>query len=165
MATTLAAAQDHVEHIADELFKLTGPTVLLSHSAGGPCGWALAAMGADLVKGIVAVEPLGFPGMEHAQGVFSHGLVAKEFRGEADPYDRPIAVVTGEATWMREANVRLVDFLQEQAGLTEHLELEKHGIRGNGHMMMSEMNSADIAALIVQWVFNNIPESTDPGLC
>lgn len=66
MATTLTASQHHVEAIADTLFELLGPTIIVSHSAGGPCGWALAAKGGDMVEAIVAIEPLGYPGLVHA---------------------------------------------------------------------------------------------------
>lgn len=152
MATTLVAAQRHVEAIADELFSLTGPTIILSHSAGGPCGWALAAIGGDLVAAIVAIEPLGYPGQEHAQGRFENGLTAASFEGDANPYARPILMVTGEASWMREANARASDFLTTQGHGAEHIQLEEYGINGNGHMMMSETNSDNIADLLIQWI-------------
>lgn len=151
MATTLVAAQRHVEAIADELFKLTGSTIILSHSAGGPCGWALAAVGGDTVAAIVAIEPLGYPGQEHPQGCFDNGLVAASFSGEANPYERPILVVTGEATWMREANAKTAEFLAAQGYGAQHIRLEEHDITGNGHMMMSETNSDKIVDLLINW--------------
>lgn len=150
MPTTLEAAQRQVEAIADELFSVTGPTVILSHSAGGPCGWALAAIGGDSVAAILAIEPLGYPGLLHPHGRFENGLAAVSFAGQADPYDRPIFLVTSEATWMREANTRAAEFLVDQGYHAEHIRLEQHGIRGNGHMMMSEQNSDKIADLLVK---------------
>lgn len=75
MATSLAARQHHVEAIADGLFERSGPTIIVSHSAGGACGWALAAKGGDKVEVIVAIEPLGYPGMVHPLGTFKNGLV------------------------------------------------------------------------------------------
>ncbi|WP_299847525.1 alpha/beta fold hydrolase [uncultured Paracoccus sp.] len=152
MATTLEASQRHVEAIATQLFQLTGPTVLVSHSAGGPLGWALAAMGGDQVAAILAIEPLGEPGLQHALGRFDNGLSAVAFAGPADPYARPIAVVSGEATWMRANNARAADFLARQGHDAEHIRLEEHGITGNGHMMMSETNSDQIAAFLIGWL-------------
>ncbi len=152
MATELAASQRHVEAIAGELFTLTGPTVIISHSAGGPCGWALAAVGGDSVAAVLAIEPLGYPGMDHPFGRFDNGLAATAFDGDTDPYARPIALVTGEASWMREANAKAAQFLSEQRGLFEHIQLESHGISGNGHMMMSEQNSDQIAQLLLNWL-------------
>jgi hypothetical protein len=33
-----------------------------------------------------------------------------------------------------------------------HLRLESVGLRGNGHMMMMEKNSAEIAGAIADWI-------------
>jgi len=152
MATTLEAAQRHVEAIAEPLFKLTGPSVIISHSAGGPCGWALAALGGDTVAAVVAIEPLGYPGQEHLLGRFNNGLAAASFSGKFNPYERPVLLVTGEATWMREANAKAAEFLVAQGYGAEHILLEEQGITGNGHMMMSEINSDIIADLLVKWI-------------
>ncbi len=53
---------------------------------------------------------------------------------------------------MREANAKAAQFLSEQRGLFEHIQLESHGISGNGHMMMSEQNSDQIAQLLLNWL-------------
>ncbi|WP_082457753.1 alpha/beta fold hydrolase [Pseudomonas sp. EGD-AK9] len=152
MATNLVSAQKHVEVIAPQLFEITGDTILVSHSAGGPCGWALAAMGGPRVKAVAAVEPLGYPGLEHPLGVFENGLCVSQFSGLHDPYQRPIAFVTGQATWMRGANLRASKYLQEQNYNVTHFLLEEYGIWGNGHMLISEKNSSDIAKLIISWL-------------
>lgn len=156
MATTLAAAQKHVEAIAPQLFEVTGDTILVSHSAGGPCGWALAAIGGARVKAVVAVEPLGYPGLQHSLGDFENGLCAVEFSGSHDPYERPVALVTGHASWMREANLKAAKYLQDQNYDVTHFLLEDYGVLGNGHMMMSEKNSSDIAAIIIDWVNESV---------
>lgn len=154
MATTLVAAQRHVEAIAPELFELTGRTVLVSHSAGGPCGWALAAIGGEKVAAIIAVEPLGSPDIDHPLGRFENGLAAAPFAGNSDPYARPIVVVTGEATWMRKDNDQLVRYLNAKGYACSHIRLEEQGVTGNGHMMMSELNSDEVASLLVDWIDN-----------
>lgn len=152
MATTLVASQRHVETIGLHLFEIVGDTVLLAHSAGGPCGWALSAIGGPRVKAIVAVEPLGCQDLDHPQGRFSNGLCAAEFGGAYDPFDKPIAVITGQATWMRETNSKAVAYLQKKGAPVEHIWLEDRGIFGNGHMMVSEKNSDAIASLINAWI-------------
>jgi len=43
------------------LLDLTGPAVLVTHSAGAPAGWLAANKRPGLVKAIVAVEPVGPP--------------------------------------------------------------------------------------------------------
>lgn len=152
MATTLEASQRHVEAIADELFEITGHTAIISHSAGGPCGWALAAMGGNSVAAVIAVEPLGYPGMTHPLGTFGDGLLAAAAAGSFDPYARPCVIVTGEAGWMRDANNRAAAFLESRGHSEPHLRLEEYGLTGNGHMMMSETNSDSIAKLLVDWI-------------
>jgi len=49
----------------------------------------------------------------------------------------------------------------EQAGVqVDYLQLADIGIRGNGHMMMLEENSDEIAKIIYDWLQDNTP-STD----
>lgn len=45
-----------------ELLDKLGPSIVLTHSQGGPLGWLAADARPDLVKAIVAVEPNGPPG-------------------------------------------------------------------------------------------------------
>lgn len=156
MATHLVASQAHVEAIASALFALVGDTVLVTHSAGGPCGWALSACGGPQVKGIVAVEPLGAPGLDHALGRFDDGLTAAPFAGPNDPFAPPIALVTAEASWMRDMNFRAAHYLRSRGARLTHLDLPTLGITGNGHMMMSELNSDVIANVIVNWLHQTI---------
>jgi len=163
MANSLAAAQRHCEAIASELFSLTSDTVLVTHSAGGPCGWAMAAVGGPRVKAIVAVEPQGEPGLAHPQGTFANGLCAAEFSGEYDPYGRPITFVTGEATWMRAMNARSVAYLKEQGYDVTHVLLEQHAISGNGHMLISEKNSDEIAALLISHLNQQLDTLRQPS--
>ncbi|MGN8005981.1 hypothetical protein ACTJKQ_22575 [Acidovorax sp. 22279] len=156
MATQLAASQAHVEAIASALFDLVGDTVLLTHSAGGPCGWALSAWGGQQVKGIVAVEPLGAPGLEHAFGRFDNGLCAAPCSGLHDPFAPPIALLTSESSWMREMNFQAAEYLRSRGARLTNLDLPALGITGNGHMMMSELNSDAIADVIVHWLDQTI---------
>lgn len=152
MATSLAATQAHVEAIAPALFDIVGDTILLTHSAGGPCGWALAAIGGTRVKAIVAVEPLGSPELEHPLGRFAHGLNAAPLAGPHDPFKEPIAIITGEATWMRQSNAEAAHYLASKGAAIDHIRLEERGIHGNGHMMMCEKNSDRIAQEIIDWI-------------
>ncbi|MFV0923479.1 alpha/beta fold hydrolase [Sphingomonas parapaucimobilis] len=156
MAASLASSQRHVEAIAEQLFRTTGPTIIVSHSMGAPCGWALTALGGENVAAVVAAEPFGYPGMVHPLGTFDNGLVPTSYHGRHDPFDRPVAVVTGEATWMRETNALAADFLRVRAPVFEHILLEQYGITGNGHMLMSESNSGEIAELVIHWLDRNV---------
>jgi len=66
--------------------------------------------------------------------------------------DFPIVVVTSEASWMATDNHGTVDFLRQAGAQVEHLRLEEHGVRGNGHAMMLETNSDAVAAILADWI-------------
>jgi pimeloyl-ACP methyl ester carboxylesterase len=66
--------------------------------------------------------------------------------------DVPIVVVTAEASWMAADNHGIVDFLAQAGASVEHLRLEDKRIHGNGHAMMLETNSDEIAGVIAQWI-------------
>jgi pimeloyl-ACP methyl ester carboxylesterase len=68
----------------------------------------------------------------------------------------PILVVVSEAAWMASFTHGMVDFLRQAGASAELLRLEEHGIHGNGHMMMSEKNSDEIAALLEEWIVRNV---------
>ena len=53
------------------LLDAIGPAVLFTHSAGGPMGWLTADARPELVKAIVAIEPLGPPFLDNPELGFS----------------------------------------------------------------------------------------------
>ncbi len=72
----------------------------------------------------------------------------------------PIVIVTGEASFHGPYEHCVVKFL-EQAGVhPTWLNLGAMGIHGNGHMMMLEKNSDQIADVIEKWVRKALAERT-----
>jgi len=72
----------------------------------------------------------------------------------------PIAIVTGEASFHGPYEHCVVKFL-EQAGVhPTWLNLGAMGIHGNGHMMMLEKNSDQIAEAIEKWLRKALSEKT-----
>ncbi len=61
-------------------------------------------------------------------------------------------VVTGEASWHRGYDRGTVEYLRQGGMEVDHIELAEIGIHGNGHMMMLERNSDEIAAVIERWL-------------
>ena len=62
----------------------------------------------------------------------------------------PLLVVTAEASYHAAYDHCTVGFLRRYGAEVTHLRLEDAGIRGNGHMLMQEANSHDIAVLVAK---------------
>ena len=184
----LAQTQQLMQRAGAELLDRIGPAILLTHSMGAPFGWLVADSRPNLVKGIVAVEPMGPPFAQLPMGLgdLSYGLTAipmtfdpplkaptelrREIRkapkpGLADCFVQkeparrlpnlasiPVAVVTSEASAWSMHDHGTVDYLVQAGVRAVHLRLEDHGLRGNGHLMMQERNSDDIAAFLERWI-------------
>jgi pimeloyl-ACP methyl ester carboxylesterase len=74
--------------------------------------------------------------------------------------DRPILYLAAEASFYAPFNHCTIQYL-EQAGVNaDYIQLADIGIRGNGHMMMMERNSDEVAEVIYDWLEENTP-STD----
>ncbi|HZZ09860.1 MAG TPA: alpha/beta hydrolase [Paraburkholderia sp.] len=67
--------------------------------------------------------------------------------------DVPVLVVTGEASYHARYDHCTVSYLKQAGVKTTHIQLAADcGIRGNGHMMMLELNNRDIAAVAGNWL-------------
>ncbi len=64
----------------------------------------------------------------------------------------PVLLVTAERSPSARFDHGTVDFMQQAGVAVEHLRLEEVGLLGNGHMMMLERNSDDIAAHLALWL-------------
>jgi pimeloyl-ACP methyl ester carboxylesterase len=182
----MALTHANMQRTGAALLDLIGPSILLTHSAGGPFGWVVADARPELVKAVVAVEPIGPPFLERPGGGLEWGITAipltfdppaaspaeltreerlaplpelKPCLVQAEPARRlprlmgiPMVLVTGEASWMAQDNHGVVDFLRQAGVGIEHLRLESVGVHGNGHMIMSELNSDQAAAAIDRWI-------------
>jgi predicted transglutaminase-like cysteine proteinase len=65
-------------------------------------------------------------------------------------------VVTGEASFRATYDHCTSKFLTQAGVPNTHLRLEAVGIRGNGHMMMMEKNSSEVAGAIADWIEANL---------
>jgi hypothetical protein len=65
-------------------------------------------------------------------------------------------VVTGEASYHAPYDHCTAGFLAQAGVANTHLRLEDQGIHGNGHMLMIEKNSREIAALIAKWISGHV---------
>ncbi len=170
----------HVACCAALLEKI-GRCIVLAHSLGATTLWPLVQRNPDAVAAMVAIEPNGPPfvdvppvgdglrilrdwGISYLPLQFdppvesSRHLLELCRETHVSPHRlrgmqaSKVLVVTGSASYHAAYDGQTVDFLRRFGVEVEHMLLADHGLAGNGHMMMLESNSADIAACIGAWM-------------
>jgi pimeloyl-ACP methyl ester carboxylesterase len=63
-----------------------------------------------------------------------------------------IALITAEASFRTASDHCNAAFLRQAGVPLDHIRLADIGVRGNGHMMMLEKNSSEVAGVIMQWL-------------
>ncbi len=71
--------------------------------------------------------------------------------------DRPIIYLAAEASFYAPYSHCTVAYLRQAGVNVSFVKLADIGIHGNGHMMMMEKNSDEIAQVIVDWLGQNVP--------
>lgn len=183
-------ADVHIDHTlmrerGAELLDRIGPSIIVTSSAGGPAGWLMADARPDLVRAVVALEPMGpsgpFPlpwGIAASYLTYEPAVIGEQvellevpgadglttMRLQPEPARRlphlaeiPIAIVSGEQSFAKSADLATVAYLR-QAGCqyVHHLQLSELGIYGNGHLMMIERNNGQVLEVIVQWLDDHV---------
>lgn len=136
---------------ADNLIKIlekTDPAILIVHSMGGTTGFEVIRSRPELVKGIIAIEPVGSP--------TDKNIIKKYYK------NIPYLAVYGDYIQSRNQTGRMeackttAELIRENGGKGKVIELTKEGIDGNTHLMMWDKNSAQIAEKIVNWLGENL---------
>lgn len=155
-----------------KLLDMVGPSVLVTHSAGGPVGWLTADRAPGMVKAIVAVEPMGPPfakvpgfgeltwGLTAAPMTFEpHAAGPEELGGSGTTGRRlpslqrlPVMLVTGGASVFATFADEIIGFLRGGGADAEWHHLPSHGIHGNGHGLIFEANSDDTVRPVIGWL-------------
>ena len=159
------------DRLADLLDRI-GPAVIVTHSASGSAGWLVTDRRPDLVVAIVTVEPMGpaFATIPNI-GTLSWGLAAAPLTFDP-PLDTPeqvqaadpttlripalagiaVAVVTGGASPFGLNGPAIVESLRVAGAAAEHLHLPEHGVHGNGHGLIYELNSDQALTPVLNWL-------------
>jgi pimeloyl-ACP methyl ester carboxylesterase len=149
MPTDLRVAHAIERQLGAELVDRVGPSVLFTHSAGGPAGWLIAAARPEEVRAIVALEPFGPPFRPAADGLpgLPHGLTAVALDGSLDGI--PVLLVTAEASLLGHFDTEVRDYLADAGANVQLLRLADHGVHGNGHGMIFERNHLEVLDVVM----------------
>lgn len=69
----------------------------------------------------------------------------------------PVLEISGQASYHRPYTRCVAEWLNQAGVKTTYVSLEDIGLRGNGHQMMSEKDSAAIAKFMMDWLAKNVP--------
>lgn len=152
----------------------SGPAILFTHSQGGGPGW-YTAMKNNKVKAIVAFEPrsnfvfpekaLPAPMPSTFDTLKGEPVSAAHFTaltkisilimyGDNIP-DKPVAMPAQDSWRVRLAMARKWrDAVNQQGGDVTLIHLPEHGIKGNTHFPFSDLNNAQIADVVSQFLKN-----------
>ena len=119
--------------------------MIIVHSQGGNFGFNAALAAPEKVKALIAIEPSGAPKPEAASGGKVKGVPHLVVWGD---------FVSQSPVWTRfvPASQSYADSLRAEGGVADWWELPKMGVTGNGHMMMMDKNSDQIAQMIQKWM-------------
>lgn len=160
---------------AGELFQLTGPAVLITHSNSGKYGWATAMAQPDLVKAIVAYEPglYIFPEGEKQEDIPRGELHVGAMDTPTVPLEEfkkltrmPILVVFGDNIATEPSNVfnsevwrssslrarQFVEAVNRHGGDAQVVFLPDLGMKGNTHIPFADLNNLQVADQLEAWL-------------
>jgi pimeloyl-ACP methyl ester carboxylesterase len=108
---------------------------------------------------ITAQSPLEFVRQDRAEGpeLVSCWRQKEPARKLVAVGERPILYLAAEASFYAPYNHCTPAYLKQAGVAVTFVRLADIGLRGNGHMMMMEKNSDDIAKVILDWLDKNVP--------
>ena len=128
-----------------ELLDEVGPAIVIGHSVGGTWLQALANQLPEQFRAAITVEAAPFLCASLPEDLSNFASV---------PY---LSVVGGlEGQESRDPCANLIDRLVQLGGEASGVFLPDLGIYGNGHIMMQELNSAEIALVLLDWMEDNV---------
>jgi pimeloyl-ACP methyl ester carboxylesterase len=130
----------------DALVDRIGPCVIVAHSQGCNFAFNAALAAAGKVKAVIALEPSGGPRPDDARIAAARGIPHLFVWG--DFLDRH-PVWPGNI--MRTPHA-YHDALRAAGADSTWLSLPEHGIAGNSHMLMMDLNSDVVAGVVQDWL-------------
>ena len=122
-----------------------------AHPTGNSLSWGLAC--APLTYDPPAAESAELELVtEEVPGAPPRMLQAEPARRLSNLAEVPIAVVTAPNSPFRAFDGHLLAFLAQAGCQAESVRLEDHGVLGNGHGMMFELNNREALQVILDWL-------------
>lgn len=167
-----------------ELLERIGPSIVVTHSAGGPFGWLVADARPDLVKAIVSVEGAGpqslttpltgdppaagahdlpAAAVTPADGGPSHALQATPARPLANVSRVPIMLLTADDPGFQARTDATAAYLRQGGCGVDDVRLAGRGITGNGHFMLLEDNNREVLQVILDWLGATVEQARAPA--
>lgn len=156
------AAQD-----LGELLQRIGPAILVTYSAGAISGWWVADKHPELIAGMLAIEPAASNITSSLRkGLTFEPPLPEDFVAVPDPEgcdlqppdqvsrlpsfaDMNIHMVGAEFGLTRGLPCSRKALVQAGANV-RYTYLPDEGVRGNGHLLLGELNNAQVAAVLVK---------------
>lgn len=129
----------------DELINRIGQSILLVHSATGVPGFVYAANNPQNIAAVINIEPVGCPAATVDD--FPDVPVLSMFADHME--------VREQMPVRQEECQKVVDELISRGVPAAMMALPAMGINGNSHLPMSELNSAELADLLLSWIEEN----------
>ena len=122
---------------------------------GNPKNWGIAHLPMTFDPPVDTAADLKIRSFERSE--CWKGMAAKGYL-QAEPVHKlknlqniPLLMVTGECSYHAAFDWQTAKFLEQAGVQTDYWYLPDLGIHGNGHMMMLEKNSSQIAGWIADW--------------
>ncbi|MGW0808901.1 hypothetical protein [Nonomuraea sp. NPDC002799] len=133
----------------EALVAKVGPSVILSHSAAGPLGYAVTIAAPDQVRAHVAIEPSGAPDPSTVDFRKLRRIPHLVIWGDHLDADDSWGELYASAR-------RFHDALRAAGGRSTWIDLPDHGYSGNSHMIMMDRSADRVAHTITSWLEDNV---------
>ncbi len=143
----------------NKAYSITGKdSVLVTHSQGGRPGWSVPEY-TDHVAAIVAIEPGAAPAVDSPayNTLLAKNIPVVFYYGDYIGEDLPDVPAAAMWSKMKSTADTFTAAYTAARGRSTIVSLPDEGIYGNDHMMFQDLNNAEIAQHIENWMNTNLP--------
>ncbi len=127
-----------------------------THPTGNTLSWGLACAPLTYDPPAAGAAELRLV-TEEVPGAPPRTLQAEPARRLAALAQVPIGVVTSPNSPFHQIHGHLLAFLEQAGCQADSVRLEDHGVSGNGHGMMFELNNREVLQVVLDWLGKRVP--------